>query len=243
MRQYDFLRTPADELAYRAARHLARQAGVTNEQFQAMVEAYGDGVRRGLSGPQLKAFIAELPQVMHLAPAMREKLDTAVYQPLIERGLDRVGELVPAPTAEANVDTVMRAEALMKSDPAKYWSDKALQEDLAEALERIGRVEASGGGAAPEPDGEAALQAFWADKVKGYETMMRERPGEYWKPNSPHQADYLKAIEQSTGAARGGDAVAAVALREDLSTSRNEWGGPADTGGGFATQSCAGGGQ
>src|SRR5579862_5184819 len=92
------IRSAEDQALIRTARHLARQAGATHEQFQTLLAAYDEGSARGLSGDALKTYIAEDPVVSRFSPELTSRLDAEVYAPVFEHGAETLAP--PQPSAE-----------------------------------------------------------------------------------------------------------------------------------------------
>jgi hypothetical protein len=185
------IRSVQDRALIRTVRHLARQAGATHQQFEKLLDAYDEGVARGLSGAALKTYIAEDPVVSRFSPELTSQLDAEVYTPIIERGAEALAPTEP--TADEDMATIKRAEALLRDDAKACWRDGELQEAYSEALERRQ--------AAPSVEPQIDHLAIERDVAQRdcakFGRMMRDPQSsrEYW--TSPTlQAHYAAAIER-----------------------------------------------
>jgi hypothetical protein len=173
------IRSAQDQALIRTVRHLARQAGATHQQFEKLLDAYDEGVARGLSGAALKTWISEDPVVSRFAPELTARLDAGVYAAILDRGAEALTP--PEPTAEEDAATIANAQALLRADAKAYFGDAELQEAYAEALERRQ--------AAPPP-AEPAIDHLAIEREVAQRDVER-----FWR--SPAlQSQYAAAIER-----------------------------------------------
>jgi hypothetical protein len=181
---------PADEPFRRAVRDGFRHSGLDHSQFLAALRWYADtGQHLGGDATRLAQSFGEFAQgagwnATHIVAAQ------SVYNTIQEQG---PAALTDAPTPERDKETIEFANELLRTKPDEYWSDTELQELQLEALERQQVAPAA---ASVVDDYAIERQIAQRDMAK-YETMMRERPAEYWRSTEAQEA-YRNAIERST---------------------------------------------
>src|SRR5579871_1446969 len=143
--------------------HRYREFGLLSEQDEILRRAFRDGFRRaGLSFAQFLDALAWYRD--HARPDADEaQLADAFAQFAADRGwpaeqMDGVLDLYRAirdngpadvlhePPPDDDRATLARADELLRTDPARYWSDAELQDAVFEARERLDRP----GAAAPQ---------------------------------------------------------------------------------------------
>jgi hypothetical protein len=183
------IRTDADEQIRRGFRDAFARAGLSHQQFLDALGWYRD------HGQSLGADPVKLAESFHEFAsgkgwdAEHVVAATSVYDAIAAEGPAAV---LATPSPEDDVATIARADALLKSDPAAYWRDQALQEAALEARER--QLAAP----PPEPgiDHEAIERRVAQQEVDRFSEMLRKEPAKYWA--SPELQDrHRRAIAAS----------------------------------------------
>jgi hypothetical protein len=194
--------TAADEPLYRALRDGFRGAGLSRAQFTQALEWYRDHVRPGMDDSAMHESFHEFAtnkgwDVAQIVGAQ------SIHAAVRDQGPDAI---TATPTAEEDAATIERATELLRKDPDAYWKDQELQEAQFEALER--REAATAAPATALVVDDYAIERQLAQReVQKYETVLRERPSEYWR-DTAMQAAYRNAIERSTASAPIAPAIA-----------------------------------
>jgi hypothetical protein len=187
------IRTDADEQIRRGFRDAFARAGLSHQQFLDALGWYRD------HGQHLGADPAKLTESFHEFAsgkgwdAGQVVAATSAYELIAAEGPAAV---LATPSSEDDVSTIARADALLKSDPAAYWRDEALQEAALEARER--QLSAP----PPEPgiDHDAIERRVAQQTVDRFAEMLRKDPAKYWA--SPElQRQHYEAIAAATGEA------------------------------------------
>ncbi len=192
------LRGDQDELLRRAVRDGFRAAGLSQVQMTQALEWYRDHVRPDM---EEAALMASFHNFANDKGWPTDALVTAqsIYTTIRDEGPTAV---LASSTPEEDAALIARADEMLRSEPDKYWRDEALQELALEARERQQ--------AAPPPQPDRAVIADQIEQgiarrdMAKYETMMRERPQEYWR-DPKAQAAYRDAIERSTASSTLGE--------------------------------------
>lgn len=127
------IHTPDDERALRAWESELTRLGVTHTEKVAIRQAYGDAVRRGLSGAAAKDFIVEKCANV-FPPDMVQGLLRDAYEPMVQHGYEAFEP--PRPSVDEDAATIRDAQDLMRRDQEGYRRDGDLQDRYFEALER-----------------------------------------------------------------------------------------------------------
>jgi hypothetical protein len=196
-----------DEVLRRAFRDGFRRAGLSFAQFLDALAWYRDHARPGAEEAQLADAFAQFAADRGW-PA--EQMDGALdlYRAIRDNG---PAAALHEPPPEEDRATLGRADELLRSDPARYWSDAELQDAVFEAHERLDRPAAEGDTTVPPgPDRQ---------RVEEIETLLRDPSGEgqrrYWS-DAGLRTDYVQALSRLHGAADNADGVAPSAAPEDI---------------------------
>jgi hypothetical protein len=184
------LRTEADEQIRRGFRDSFARAGLSHQQFLDALGWYRDrGQHLGADPTKLAESFHEFASNKgwnpeHLVAA------TSAYDTIAAEG---PAAALATPSAEDDAATIAKASELLRTDPAAYWADKALQEAQLEALERQQATPP------PEPDRAAVADQIERQiaqrNVDKFAAMLRDpaEAAKYWA--SPQlQAQYREAI-------------------------------------------------
>jgi hypothetical protein len=183
------LRGEQDELLRRAVRDGFSRAGLGYAEMMQALEWYKDHVRPDMDETALAASFYEFSAARGW-DAEKIAIASSVYNQIRDEGPTAV---LATPSPEDDVATIARADALLKSDPAAYWRDEALQEAALEARER--QLSAP----APEPgiDHDAIERRVAQQTVDRFAEMLRKDPAKYWA--SPDlQRQHYEAIAATT---------------------------------------------
>jgi hypothetical protein len=189
---------PVENTLYRALRDGGRAAGLSYAQV--------DQIARWVT--ENKATLGRMSpeqRMQNFAESMRSKgwreqhISTAlrVDSIIAERGPEA---MVRAPSAAEDRRMLAKAEKLLRTDPAKYWADKELQERAFEARERQAvHAEAQEKAEAGEMPPAASADQRRLDEIK---SMLRDpaKAAEYWKEPAL-QAEHRALIERGMKAA------------------------------------------
>lgn len=196
-----------DETLRRAFRDGFKRAGGSFSRFLEALAWHRDQARPGATEAQLlEAFAAYAADHGWSAQERDGAIDT--YREIRANGPAAVTQ---APNRDADRATIARADNLLRRDPARYWGDGALQDEIFEARERLAA-------AAEAPDGAARAPIADADhqRISEVEALLRDPSGagqrRYWN-DAALREDYAGALARRRGEAAFGrdDAVRATA--------------------------------
>jgi hypothetical protein len=184
-----------DELLRRAFRDGFKRAGLSFPQFLEALAWYRDRVRPGTEEAGLTEAFAEFVAERGWRQDQRDAV-LDIYRTIREAGPAAVTTATPSPDEDRA--TLTRGDALMRSDPARYWADAELQDAMFEAWERL---------AASAPAQSAERQSAEADRdrrrVEEIEALLHDRSGtgqqRYWN-DAALRAEYAQVLERLHGA-------------------------------------------
>jgi hypothetical protein len=123
-----------DEVLRRAFRDGFKRAGLSFAQFLDALAWYRDHARPGSDEARLAEAFSEFAASRGWPAEQREgALD--VYRAIRDEGPAAATDAAQRP--EDDRATVARSEETLRSDPARYWSDRELQDAVFEARERL----------------------------------------------------------------------------------------------------------
>jgi len=189
--------------------HRYREFGLVSEQDELFRRAFRDGFKRaGLSFPRFLdalAWYRDQPKPAadeaHLAEAFSafatdrgwtaQQRDHALdlYRAIRDNG---PAAATHAPSPDEDRETLVRADELLRRDPAHYWGDGELQDAAFEARERLGNLVAAESTEPPFPRVNGDLQ-----RVDEIEALLHDPSGEgqrrYWS-DAGLRKDYAQAL-------------------------------------------------
>jgi hypothetical protein len=187
-REYELF-SEADELLRRAFRDGFKRLGLTFPQFMEALAWYRDRVRPGAEEASLVEGFSEFAAEQGWRQDHRDAV-LDIYRSIRDAGPNAAMAATPQPDEDRA--TLARGDALLRSDPARYWGDAELQDALFEARERLGA-------AAPPRETEQHSAADAADRlrVEEIEALLRDRSGagqqRYWS-DAGLRTDYAQAL-------------------------------------------------
>jgi hypothetical protein len=190
-----------DEILRRAFRDGFKRAGLSFAQFHDALAWYRDHARPDAGEEQTAEAFAQFAASSGWPAEQRDRaLD--LYRVIRDDGPAAV---MQAPLPDDDRATVARADELLRTDPARYWSDIELQDAVFEARERLDRP-ATETGDAPPPSRDR-------QRVDEIEALLRDPGGDgqrrYWS-DAGLRADYAQALDRLHDGRGGADAESAA---------------------------------
>ncbi len=196
-----------DEILRRAFRDGFRRAGLSFAQFLDALAWYRDHAQPEADEAQLADAFAQFA-ADHGWPA--EQMDGALdlYRAIRDDGPIAV---LHAPPPDEDRATLARADELLRSDPARYWSDAELQDAVFEARERLDRPAAEADATAPPGTDR--------QRVAEIEALLRDPSGEgqrrYWS-DAGLRTEYVQALGRLHDAVDNAESTALSAAPENI---------------------------
>jgi hypothetical protein len=216
-----------DELFRRAFRDGFKRAGLSYAQFLDALGWYRDHVRPDADEAQLAEAFSQFAAERGWPAAQRDgALD--LYRAVRDDG---PAAATTALRPEEDRATLARADALLRSDPARYWRDGELQDAVFEARERLAAADDAAGtagdtahaparGLAPgERTAPPRRNGEDGQRIAEIEALLHDPSGDgqrrYWN-DAGLRTDYAAALLRQHGAARhDGGAAAPMAAASD----------------------------
>jgi hypothetical protein len=196
-----------DEILRRAFRDGFRRAGLSFAQFLDALAWYRDHARPGADEAQLADAFAQFA-ADHGWPAEQQDGALDLYRAIRDNGPAAV---LHEPPPDDDRATLARADELLRSDPAGYWSDAELQDAVFEAHERLDRPAAEADVTAPPGRDH--------QRVEEVEALLRDPSGEgqrrYWS-DAGLRTDYVQALGRLHGDAGNAESGAPSAAPENI---------------------------
>jgi hypothetical protein len=200
-----------DEVLRRAFRDGFKRAGLSFAQFLDALAWYRDHARPTADEAQLADAFARFAADNGWPAEQRDGV-LNLYRTIREDGPTAV---MLAPRPDEDRATVARADELLRSDPARYWSDIEVQDAVFEARERLDGVALAEGTTAPPKTGPDR------QRIEEIEALLHDPSGDgqrrYWA-DAGLRTDYAQALARVHGridSADGESAAAAPALPAD----------------------------
>lgn len=185
-----------DEILRRAFRDGFRRAGLPFAQFLDALAWYRDHARPDADEAQLADAFAQFAADRGW-PAEQQDGALDLYRAIRDNGPAAV---LQAPLPDEDRATLARADELLRTDPARYWSDAELQDAVFEARERLDSPVAEAKAAAP-PGRDR-------QRVEEIESLLRDPSGEgqrrYWS-DAGLRTDYVEALGRLHGGVDNAD--------------------------------------
>jgi hypothetical protein len=206
----------ADELLRRAFRDGFKRIGLSFPQFLEALAWYRDRVRPGAEEAGLMEAFSEFAAERGWRQDHRDGV-IDVYRTIRDAGPAAVA--VRTPSLDEDRETLTRGDALLRSDPDRYWRDAELQDALFEARERIGDSAPAQAAERRSPEADADRR-----RVEEIEGLLHDRSGagqqRYWS-DAALRMEYAQALARLHGATAGEATVSAPAASEAGSGDRS----------------------
>jgi hypothetical protein len=203
------LASEQDEILRRAFRDGFRRAGLSFAQFLDALAWYRDHARPDAGEAQLADAFAQFA-ADHGWPAGQRDGALDLYRAIRDNG---PAAALHAPPTDEDRATLARADELLRTDPARYWSDPELQDAVFEAHERLDRPVTEADATAP-PDGDR-------QRVEEIEALLRDPSGEgqrrYWS-DAGLRTDYVQALGRLHGGVDSAESATPSAAPENIGT-------------------------
>jgi len=206
-----------DETLRRAFRDGFKRAGLSHQQFLEALGWYRDHSRPGDDEADLMEAFSEFAAQRNWRA---DQLDGVVdiYENIRDDGPAAVAEAAPPPDQDRA--TIARGDEALRKDPARYWRDAELQDEIFEARERLEAL-AGAGAALQSQDSDPARQ-----RAREIEAMLQDRTGagqrRYWTDPALRE-EYARALSGLHGDGDGSP-------RADASSAAPDFEAPANVG-------------